>query len=94
MSRTEIFLSPEAEAEFEAIQRDERPLVRDWARRYLADLVDFPPEAWVDLHQRLKGVYFKSDNHVPFDIQGRVEMGPTQGVERVWVTRFRVRGGP
>lgn len=93
MSRPEIeiLLSQEAQAEFEDIQKNARPLMRDWARRYLEELVEFPPENWIDLRRRLKGLYFKSDSHVPFDIQGRVDEGRDGEMERVLVTRFRPR---
>ena len=89
----QILLSPEAEGEFEAIQLSAHPLQRGWAKRYLEEMLDFPPEAWVDLRRRAKGLYFKSDSHVPFDIQGRVYEGPGGEVERVVVTRFRARRG-
>jgi hypothetical protein len=89
----EILFSPEAQGEFEAIQQTARPLLRDWARRYLEDLLGFPPEGWVDLRHRSKGVYFKSDSHIPFDIQGRVFFVNEREVEKVIVTRFRIRGG-
>jgi hypothetical protein len=87
----EILFSPEAQGEFETIQETARPLLKDWARRYLEELLDFPPEAWVDLRRRVQGVYFKSDSHVPFDIQGRVYDEPVLGAQRVIVTRFRLR---
>lgn len=89
----EILFSPEAQGEFDYIQRTARSLERDWARRYLADLLDFPPEAWLDLRSRILGVYFKSDSHIPFDIQGRVYEEPAGGPQRVVVTRFRLRKG-
>lgn len=90
-AEVEVLLAPEAEREFDGIQRSAPVLVRDWAYRYLQDLVLFPPEDWVDLHERLGGDLFKSDNHVPFDIQGKILYGRDQVVERVLVTRFRLR---
>ncbi len=87
----EILFSPEAEREFGEIQRCGKPLVRDWARRYLEDLVDFPPEDWVDLHDHLGMDVFKSDHHIPFDIQGKVYYDKNHVVERVILTRFRPR---
>lgn len=88
---TEILLSPEAEKEFEEIQRCGKPLVRDWARRYLEDLVRFPPEDWVDIHGRLGSEVFKSDRHIPFDIQGKIYYDKARSVEKVLITRFRPR---
>jgi hypothetical protein len=90
-AEVEILLTPEAEKEFEEIQKGGRPLVRDWALRYLEDLVLFPPENWVDLRSRLDGGYFKADNHVPFDIRGRVYYGKNHSIERVLITRFHLR---
>ncbi len=87
----EILFSPEAQGEFEVVQRTARPLQRDWAKRYLAELLDFPPEAWLDIRRRTQGIYFKSDSHIPFDIQGRVYEEPAAGPQRVIVTRFRLR---
>jgi hypothetical protein len=92
-AEVEILLTPEAEKEFQEIQKRERPLVRDWALRYLEDLILFPPEDWVDLRSRLDGDYFKADPHVPFDIQGRVYHGKDLEVNRVVITRFRPRVG-
>lgn len=90
----EILFSPEAEREFEEIQCNERPLIRDWARRYLEELVMFPPEDWVDLRSRLGTEVFKSDNHVPFDIQGMVYYSKNAVAEKVLITRFRLRNSP
>lgn len=87
----EILLSPEAERDFDEIQRRERPLFRDWARRYLEDLIHFPPEEWVDVHARLGMDLFKADSHVPFDIQGRIYYDKNHVVEKVLITRFRAR---
>ncbi len=87
----EVLFSPEAEKEFDEIQQCGRPLVKDWARRYLDDLVRFPPEDWVDMHRRLGGDVFKSDHHVPFDIQGKVVYDKSRAVEKVILTRFRPR---
>ena len=87
----EILLSPEAEREFDGIQRHGHPLLKEWARRYLEDLVLFPPEDWVDIHARLGTDLFKADNHVPFDIQGKIQYGRDRVVERVILTRFRPR---
>lgn len=85
----EILLSPEAEKEFEEIQRHGRALLRDWARRYLQDLVNFPPAEWVDIHGRLGADVFKSDHHIPFDIQGKIYYDKNRSVERILITRFR-----
>jgi hypothetical protein len=87
----EILFSPEAEREFGEIQFQQRPLIREWAQRYLEDLVFFPPEGWVDIRRRLDSDVFKSDNHVPFDIQGRIFHGKTSVIERVLITRFRLK---
>jgi hypothetical protein len=92
-AEVEILLTPEAEREFDEIQKGGRPLVRDWALRYLEDLVLFPPEEWVDLRSRLDGEFFKADSHVPFDIQGRVYYGKNRAAEKVLITRFRARMG-
>ncbi len=88
-AEVEILFSPEAEKEFKDLQQQARPILRDWARRYLEDLVHFPPEDWLDIHRRLGGDVFKSDHHIPFDIQGRIYYGKSQAVERVLITRFR-----
>ena len=87
----EIQFSPEAEREFDEIQQHARPLARDWARRYLEDLIHFPPEEWVDVHRRLGSDVFKSDRHIPFDIQGRIGYDKNHVVEKVLITRFRPR---
>jgi hypothetical protein len=87
----EILFSPEAQKEFTAIQQTARSMERDWARRYLEELLDFPPESWLDLRRSIQGVYFKSDSHVPFDIQGRLIDGSALGEQRIVVTRFRLR---
>lgn len=87
----EVLLSPEAEKEFEEIQRRGRPLVRDWARRYLEDLVDFPPEEWLDIHGQWGTDVFKSDHHIPFDIHGKIYYGKNRSVEKVLITRFRLK---
>ncbi len=88
----EIRFSPEAERDFDEIQRHARPLFGDWARRYLEDLIHFPPEEWVDVHARLGMDLFKADSHVPFDIQGRIYYDKNHLVERVLITRFRPKG--
>jgi hypothetical protein len=87
----EILLSPEAEREFNEIQVHGKPLEKDWAQRYLEDLVLFPPEDWVDIFERLGGGYFKSDHHVPFDIQGKIYYEKNRPVGKVILTRFRLR---
>jgi hypothetical protein len=87
----EILLSPEAEKEFEEIQRNGQPLIRDWAQRYLEDLTLFPPEEWVDIHHRLGSDLFKADNHVPFDIQGKIFYDKNHQPGQVLITRFRLK---
>jgi hypothetical protein len=92
-AEVEILFSQEAEREFAEIQSCERSLIRDLARRYLEDLVLFPPGDWVDLRSRSGTDVFKSDNHIPFDIQGKVYGGKSRSAERVLITRFRRRKG-
>jgi hypothetical protein len=93
MKRVEVdvLFSPEAEREFGEIQSCEKPFVKEWARRYLEDLILFPPESWVDIHSCLESDVFKADRHIPFDIQGKIFHSKSHVIERVLITRFRLK---
>ena len=90
-TEVEILFTAEAEREFDEIQRHGRPLIREWALRYLEDLLFFPPDDWVDIHAHLGGEFFKADNHVPFDIQGKILNAKNHVIEQVLITRFRLK---
>jgi hypothetical protein len=89
LEKVQVLLSPEAQTEFEALL--ENIAVNGLAKRYLKDLNDFPPEAWGDIHHKEGESLFKSDNHVIFDIQGKIIYGNRRHIQAVKITRFRLR---
>ena len=89
MEKVQVLLSPEAQKEFEALL--ENTAVSGLAKRYLKELNDFPPEAWGDIHHKEGESLFKSDNHVIFDIQGKIIYGSQRHIQVVKITRFRFR---
>ena len=89
MEKIKIILSFEAQKEFEELL--ENIAVSGLAKRYLKELDDFPPEGWGDIHEKDGKGYFKSDNHVIFDIQGRITFDKQHHIQAVEIDRFRLR---
>ena len=89
MEKIEISLSPQAQKEFEELL--ENVSVNGLAKRYLKELDDFPPEGWGDIHEKDGKGFFKSDNHVIFDIQGRISYDKNHRIVAVEIDRFRLR---
>ena len=89
MDKFQVLLNEEAAAEYERLLKN--VTVCELAKRYLKDLFDFPPEAWGDIHRKEGLTLFKSDNHVIFDIQGKVLVDETGRVYGVKISRFRLR---
>ena len=86
MSLFSVIFHPDAEREYVKILED-HPDIAGFAAQCVQDLIDFPPEKWVDVHRaRLENV-FKSDSHLVFDIQGEVD----EARKKVVITRFRTR---
>lgn len=92
MGKIEITLSPEAQREFGELL--ENRAVAGLAKRYLKELNDFPPEGWGDIHEKDGKGFFKSDNHVIFDIQGRIFYNKDHQINAVEIDRFRLRPKP
>ena len=89
MEKFQVLLNEEATAEYERLLKI--VAIRDLAKRYLKDLFDFPPDAWGDIHRKEGLTLFKSDNHVIFDIQGKVLIDETGKAHGVKISRFRLR---
>lgn len=87
--KVEVLFSPEADKEFAEVLSIHE--FKALAQRYLKELFDFPPDAWVDLRKTAKSTLFRSDNHVIFDIQGSVAYNATGQAQTVKITRFRMR---
>lgn len=89
MGDFQIYFNDEAAGQYRVLASD--PVVGGLARRYLEELLRFPPEAWGDLYRRHNALYFKADHHIIFDIQGRV-MPDAGGMPiGLKITRFRLR---
>ncbi len=89
MEKFKVILDEEATEGFTELSKS--PVFGELVKRYLKELYDFPPEAWGDVHRKEGQSYFKSDNHMIFDIQGKMlcdERGHVYGVK---ITRFRLR---
>jgi hypothetical protein len=89
LEKVKVLLSQEAQAEFEALLGHK--IFGGLAKRYLKELNDFPPENWGDIHHKEGESLFKSDNHVIFDIQGKIILGKDGLAETVKIVRFRLR---
>jgi hypothetical protein len=89
VEKFQVLFNWEAAAEFEELLGN--TAVVGLAKRYLKELHDFPPEAWGDIHRSENQIYFKSDNHVLFDIQGKVLLDERGFVCGVGISRFRLR---
>ena len=92
MKKIEVTLSPRAQEEFAELL--EIIPVSGLAKRYLKELDDFPPGNWGDIHEKDGKGYFKSDNHVIFDIQGRITFDKEHQIQSVEIDRFRLRTTP
>ncbi len=92
IGKIEVSLSPQAQKEFAELL--ENPSVCGLAGRYLRELDDFPPEKWGDIHEKEGKGYFKSDNHVIFDIQGKITYDKQHRIQAVEIDRFRLRPKP
>ncbi len=89
MGKIEIILTPEAQREFADLIANKA--VSGLAKRYLKELDDFPPEKWGDIHAKEGESLFKSDNHVIFDIQGKIVFDSKGTIQAVKITRFKLR---
>jgi hypothetical protein len=89
LEKIEVLLSPEAQDEFEELLGNK--VFGGLAKRYFKELNDFPPEDWGDIHSKEGESLFKSDNHVIFDIQGKIIFDKDGHVEAVKIVRFRLR---
>jgi hypothetical protein len=81
-----VIFHPDAEKEYTQLVND-YPELEELAARCVQELDDFPPEKWVDVHRARFENAFKSDMHLMFDIQGKVD----ETKKIVVITRFRTR---
>ena len=86
MSLFSVIFHPDADREYKKILED-HPDLEGFAAQCVRDLIDFPPEKWVDVRQARFENVFKSDSHLLFDIQGQVD----EVSKTVVITRFRIR---
>jgi hypothetical protein len=86
-----VQLSREAEREFDEIQKWRHLKVAEWGVKYLRGLIGLPWEGWLPLDRRGEEGIFKSEEHVPFDIRGKVFYTKDRKPEFVLITRFRFR---
>lgn len=89
MAKVNVLLSQEAQDEFEELLGNKT--YGGLAKQYLKELNYFPPEAWGDIHHKEGESLFKSDNHVVFDIQGKIIYDKDKRMEAVKIVRFRLR---
>ncbi len=89
MEKFQVFLDDEATAGFEELTGHKA--YGELAKRYFKELYDFPPSAWGDVHRKEGQNYFKSDNHVIFDIQGKILLDGQGHYIGLKITRFRLR---
>jgi hypothetical protein len=89
VEKFQVILDDEATSDFEMLVTSKR--YGQLAYRYLQELYDFPPKAWGDVHVKEGLSYFKSDNHVIFDVQGKIISDARGHAYGVKITRFRLR---
>jgi hypothetical protein len=91
MNRIDIAveLTSEASKEFSEIQNHPEVAISGCGEKYLEKLIRFPWEKWRDIGRDWNSGVFKSGDHVPFDIRGKIFRDPDGGIEKVLITRFR-----
>jgi len=87
-----VDLTLEASREVERILRSPHQSVSEWGLKYLEGLLQLPPEKWREISLILRGGAFRVTGRIPFDIRGKVFADGAGRVERVLVTRFKLKG--
>jgi hypothetical protein len=93
MSKTkvQVQLTVEALRDFKVIQNHDNLLISHWGEKYLKGLVGLSSQRWLDLRRQWDNGVFKTGDLVPFDIRGKVEVGPAQTVIAVFITHFKLK---
>ena len=86
-----VQLTVEALNDFKVIQNHDNLLVSHWGEKYLKGLVGLSPQRWLALRRQWDRGVFKTGDLVPFDIRGKVEVGPAQPVIAVFITHFKLK---